>query len=101
MLLVGHTLPRSRFSSQVPHSFYESKTFYLNPSRGERDCTAILYPFCSQSFKEFQGAHLLVKTCIAVLFLSGRQILTIADIDELSLEVIEEKRVYNLMDILR
>ena len=51
--------------------------------------------------KEFQGAHLLVKTCIAVLFLSGRQILTIADIDELSLEVIEEKRVYNLMDILR
>ena len=40
--------------------------------------------------QEFQGAHLLVKTCIAVLFLSGRQILTIADIDELSLEVIEE-----------
>jgi len=42
--------------------------------RGERDWTAILYPFRSQSFKEFQGAHLLVKTCIAVLFLSGRQI---------------------------
>ena len=53
MLLIGHTLPRSRFSSQVPHSFYESKTFYLNPSRGERDCTAILYPYWPKSFKKF------------------------------------------------
>jgi len=37
----------------VPNCFYESKTVYLNPSRGERDCTAILYPYWPKSFKKF------------------------------------------------
>jgi|GEM_PF-390941 hypothetical protein len=61
----------------------------------------ILLSKCEQLWTNIGRVSAGVKTCIAVLFLSGRQILTIADIDELSLEVIEEKRVYNLMDILR